>query len=192
MAIFNSSSHNRKPETIAPDVEAYWLNWPSPKYPGGNHLRGASLASSPFSPFFFWPLLSDPTFQDLFSSVRPLWLPQSPVGIRSQAVREMTHHFHLASILISSPETLLPQPTHTRSPGRERFLVRDASLAAMRVSQGLLSSLLREGSQRSNLRTGKKKMRNSAAEMQTQSTELSVLGTNEEERAVVQKIQNSG
>lgn len=55
----------------------------------------------------------------------------------------------------------------------------------MRVSQGLLSSLLREGSQRSNLRTGKKKMRNSAAEMQTPSTELSVLGTNEEERAVV-------
>ena len=58
MASLNSSSLDRKPETVAPDVEAYWLNWPSPRYPGGNHLRGASLASSPFSPFFFWPLLS--------------------------------------------------------------------------------------------------------------------------------------
>lgn len=112
MASFNSSSHNRKPETITPDVEAYWLNWPSPKYPGGNHLRGASLASSPFSPFFFWPLLSDPAFLDLFSSVRPLWLPQSPVGIWGQVVREMTRHFHLASILISSPETL-PGGSHS-------------------------------------------------------------------------------
>ena len=101
----------------------------------------------------------------------------------------MTHLCHLASIL-TLPANLawgLPQPTQTRRPTREGFL-----LSASKESQGLFSSLLREGTQRTSPKKGENKVRNSASEMQAQSTELSMLATHGEERAVVRKIQNSG
>ena len=67
----NETSHNRKSETVAPDIDACWITWLSPKYPGGNCLTRTPLASGSFSLWFFWPLLSNPSFLGLSSSVSP-------------------------------------------------------------------------------------------------------------------------
>ena len=95
----NESSHNRKSETVAPDMDACWLTWLSPKYPGGNHLTRTPLASGSFSLLFFWPLLSNPNFFGFIQLSESSVAAQSPVGIRSPAGRKMTHLCQLASIL---------------------------------------------------------------------------------------------
>ena len=181
----NETSHDRKSETVTPDMDACWISLLSPKYPGGNRLTRTPLASGSFSLWFFWPLLSNPSFLGLFSSVRP-----ESCGNLEPSRQEDDSPLSPDLHPYSAHKPRLGAPTaHTdQTPNQGRF----STLSASKESQGLFSSLLREGTQRTSPKKGENKVRNSASEMQAQSTELSMLATHGEERAVVRKIQNSG
>ena len=137
-------------------MDACWLTWLSPKYPGGNHLTRTPLASGSFSLLFFWPLLSNPNFFGFIQLSESSVAAQSPVGIRSPAGRKMTHLCQLASIL-TLPTNLawgLPQPTQTRRPAREGFLVRGAIVSASKESPRPLFQPFQRGNPENQSREG--------------------------------------